>query len=95
MAGWTNSKVFSACITSALNNTKGFNLLSDALIEAIRRRVDQINATGGKEFSELPALQVLAIQDRPLTGYQTLFDGCLSGEERVHRLTRMLRSDPQ
>jgi hypothetical protein len=70
-------------------------VVPDALIGAIRRQVDQINATGGKEVLGLPAVQVLAIQDRPLTGYQTLFSGCLSGEERVRRLIRMLCSERQ
>ena len=70
-------------------------VVPDALIGAIRHQVNQINATGGKEVPGLPAVQVIAIQDRPLTGYQTLFDGCLSGEERVHRFIRMLRIGQQ
>jgi hypothetical protein len=33
--GWSNSKIFSACVTSALNQTKGYNLGSDTLEAAL------------------------------------------------------------
>jgi transcription antitermination factor NusG len=67
----------------------------DALIAIIRRRVNQINATGGEEMPGLSAGVAFARQDLPLTGYETFFDGCLSGKERVHRLRDLLRGELQ
>ena len=65
----------------------------EGLIAAIRRRVDHINATGGEETSSLPAGQAFARQDLYLTEYESIFDDCVSGNERVHRLHRFLRGE--
>ena len=65
----------------------------ETLIAAIRRRVDQINARGSQEILSLPAGQVFAMPDYPLTGYEVLFDGCLSGNQRVRRLHSLLRGE--
>jgi hypothetical protein len=68
-------------------------VVPDGLIAAIRRLVNQINGTGGEEIPGAPAGQAHAIENLGLTGYEALFDGCLSGEERVHRLHRLLRGE--
>ena len=65
----------------------------ETLIAAIRRRVDQINATVSPAILSLPTGQAFAIQDCPSTGFETIFDGCLSGNERVHRLHCLLRGE--
>ena len=64
----------------------------DALIDAIRRRVDQINATGIQEAPGLHSEQIPATQEYPLSWYEIIFDNCLSGNERVHRLRSLMRS---
>jgi len=66
-------------------------LVPEALIVAVRRRVDQINATSGDGIPGLPAWETLVVQDSPLTGYESIFDNCVSGEERVHILLKLLR----
>lgn len=65
----------------------------DGLIAAIRRRVDKINLSGGEEISGLPAGQSFARQDLYLTGYESIFDDCVSGNERVRRLHLLLRGE--
>jgi len=65
----------------------------DTLIAAIRRLVDQINATSSEEFANLPAGDALAKQDFPFTGYEILFYGSLSDEDRVLRFISLLRCE--
>lgn len=62
----------------------------DHLIQAIRRRVDEINAAGGELFDGLKPGERVVIQDGPFAGYEALFDARLPGRERVRVLLDLL-----
>lgn len=62
----------------------------DPLIEAIKRRVDQVNAAGGEVFEGLKKGEVIRIQDGPFAGYEAIFDVRLPGKERVRVLIKLL-----
>ncbi|MEW6403009.1 MAG: transcription termination/antitermination NusG family protein [Chloroflexota bacterium] len=62
----------------------------DNLIDAIRRRVDEINAAGGELFEGLKTGESVVIQGGPFSGYEAIFDARLSGDERVRVLLRLL-----
>lgn len=66
----------------------------DALIQAIRRRVEQVNAAGGEVFDGLHKGDPVLIQDGPFAGYEAIFDVRLPGSERVRVLIKLL-SDRQ
>ena len=63
----------------------------DTLIAAIRRRVDALNQTN---HEQLPAWQIgdtVVIREGPFAGYEAIFDACISGNERVRVLLKLLR----
>lgn len=62
----------------------------DPLIEAIRRRVDQVNKVGGEVFEGLKKGEVIQIQEGPFAGYEAIFDVRLPGSERVRVLIKLL-----
>lgn len=62
----------------------------DALIHAIRRRVDQVNEAGGEVFEGLQKGDTIYIQDGPFAGYEAIFDIRLPGSERVRVLIELL-----
>ena len=64
----------------------------DGLIQAIKRRVDEINSAGGELFEALKTGQTVVIHDGPFRGYEAIFDHRLPGTERVHVLLKLLRS---
>lgn len=64
----------------------------DGLVQAIRRRVDEINAAGGELLGNLRPGQTVVIQGGPFAGYEAIFDARLSGAERVRVLLRLLQS---
>lgn len=63
----------------------------DSLINAIRRRVDEINAAGGEQLDGLKPGDKVSIQGGPFSGYDALFDASLSGNQRVRVLIQYLR----
>ena len=63
----------------------------DALIAAIRHRVDQINAEGQGLIAGLKPGEVVIIQDGPFAGQEAIFDARISGNERVRVLLKILR----
>ena len=63
----------------------------DNLIQAIRRRVDEVNAAGGEQFVGLQPGESVVIQGGPFDGYEAIFDTCLTGNERVRVLLKLLR----
>ena len=63
----------------------------DGLIQAIRRRVDEINASGGELFHVLKSGQKVLIHSGPFAGYEALFDTRLPGTERVRVLLKLLK----
>ncbi len=62
----------------------------DNLIEAIRRRVDEVNRAGGEIFESLKHGEAVVIQDGPFAGYEAIFDVRLPGKERVRVLVQLL-----
>ncbi len=62
----------------------------EALINQIRRRVDQVNAAGGEIFDGLQKGDDVFIHDGPFAGYEAIFDVRLPGSERVRVLIKLL-----
>jgi hypothetical protein len=68
-------------------------VVPDALIVAIRCKVDQVNTTSGADIHSATSGQDFAMSDSPSPDFATIFDDCLSGNERVHRLHCLLRGE--
>jgi transcriptional antiterminator RfaH len=64
--------------------------IPDNLIDAIRRRVDQVNATGGELLETLKPGDPIKIQEGPFKGYEAILDVRLPGEARVRVLLTFL-----
>ena len=64
----------------------------DSLMQAIRLRVDQVNAAGGEQLDGLKQGETVLIQDGPFAGHEAIFDTCISGNERVRVLLKLLRN---
>lgn len=62
----------------------------DSLIHAIRRRVDEINAAGGEVLNGLQPGARVRIQAGPFAGSEAIFDGRLSGSDRVRVLLQLI-----
>ena len=62
----------------------------DAVVKAIRRRVQEIREAGGLVFDGLGQGDPVRIVEGPLKGYEAIFDLRLSGSERVQVLLQML-----
>ena len=62
----------------------------DALVGAIRRHLDNLNAAGGELFAGLKAGDIVAIQDGPFAGHEAIFDSRLPGNQRVRVLLKLL-----
>jgi len=62
----------------------------DNLIDAIRYKVDQINAAGGEQLDKLKPGDIVTVQEGPFKGYEAILDVCLSGEARVRILLNLL-----
>jgi transcription antitermination factor NusG len=60
------------------------------LINAIRRKVEDVNAAGGEVFSGLNKGDSILIHDGPFAGYEAIFDLRLPGSERVRVLIKLL-----
>ncbi len=66
-------------------------LVPDALVEAIRRKCDSINAAGGEQLLGLQPGDPVVIQSGPFSAYEAIFDKCISGNDRVRVLLKVLR----
>ena len=64
----------------------------DALISAIERQMEYINASQQTTLHGLKPGDVVIIQDGPFAGYEAIFDGKLSGRERVLVLLNYLQN---
>lgn len=67
-------------------------VVPDHLIQAIHRRVDEINIAGGELFDGLKPGDPVWIKEGPFQGYEALFDSRLPGNERVKVLIEFLGS---
>jgi len=65
-------------------------MVSDSLIHALRRRVDEIEAAGGEIFDNLKKGDPVLIQDGAFAGYEAIFDTRLPGSERVRVLLSLM-----
>jgi transcription elongation factor/antiterminator RfaH len=66
------------------------SMVPEALIHAVKKRVDEINSAGGEIFDGLKQGDVVEIQSGPFAGYEAIFDARLPGSERVRVLLKML-----
>ena len=62
----------------------------EALIHAIRRKVDGVNLEGARPLRGLQPGDPVVIHEGPFAGYKAIFDARLSGEERVRVLLSLL-----
>jgi transcription elongation factor/antiterminator RfaH len=64
----------------------------ESLIQAIRHRVEEINASGGEQLMELKQGDPVVIQGGAFDGYEAIFDAKVSGNERVRVLLTFLKA---
>ncbi len=64
----------------------------EGLVEVIRKRVDQVNASGGEQMVGLERGDAVVIQGGPFDGYPAIFDTRVSGNERVRVLLKLLQT---
>jgi transcription antitermination factor NusG len=65
-------------------------IVSDALIQAVKQRIQQVEQAGGELFDGLHQGDPVVIQDGPFDGYEAIFDIRIPGSERVRILLKML-----
>jgi transcription antitermination factor NusG len=63
----------------------------DGLLQAIRKRVDEINASGGEQLVGLEKGEPVVIRGGPFDGYRAIFDARVSGNERVRVFLKLLK----
>ncbi len=66
----------------------------EGLLQAIRKRVDEINQHGGEQLAAVAGLEPgepVLIQGGPFAGYRAIFDARVAGSERVRVLLQLLR----
>lgn len=63
----------------------------DLLIAALERQVSAINASRKSFVDELKPGDAILVQDGPFAGYEAIFDGKLSGRDRVRVLLNFLQ----
>lgn len=64
----------------------------DALVQAIRRHVDDLNSTKGKEYlDQVQSGEIREEYDRAHGGYRTIFNPGLPSDERVRELLHLLQ----
>lgn len=61
------------------------------LVQAIRQRLEQINAAGGEQVMGLKHGDPVVIHTGPFAGYEAIFDARLPGRERVRVLLKLLQ----
>jgi transcription antitermination factor NusG len=65
-------------------------VVPDQLIQAIQKRVGEVNSAGGELFDGLQAGEAIWIKEGPFRGYEAIFDARLPGSERVRVLIEFL-----
>lgn len=63
----------------------------EALITAIEKRVEEINASNKTGVDHLKRGEPVVIQTGPFAGYEAIFDARISGQERVRVLLNFLQ----
>lgn len=67
-------------------------IVPDAIVFAIRKHVDEINAIGGEPDKGLNRGDPVEIISGPFAGYEAVFDTRISGNDRVCVLLKMVKS---
>ena len=62
----------------------------ESLINALRKRLDELNASERKPLLGVDKGDVVTIQAGPFAGHEALFDASLAGEERVRVLLKLI-----
>jgi transcription antitermination factor NusG len=62
----------------------------DTVVGALQTRIAEIWDAGGLTYTDLEPGQRVVIQDGAFEGYEGIFDGYISGNDRVHILLKML-----
>lgn len=70
-------------------------LVPENLLQAIQKRVDEINAAGGQVFDGLQPGDIVWIREGPFHGFEAIFDARLPGSERVRVLLEFLGNHRQ
>jgi len=70
-----------------------FGYIPDSLIQAIRKRVGELHAVKCEPPPTARLGETVIIQDGPFKGYEAIFDGRLSGSERVRVLLRLFQRE--
>lgn len=66
-------------------------VVPDGLISAIKRRVEELNAASRPVISDLEPGESVILQAGPFAGYEAIFDGRISGQDRVRVLLNFLQ----
>ena len=68
-------------------------VVPEALIQAIRQRLDAIEKAGGEHLKDLEGIRSgdqVKVLEGPFQGYEAIFDARIPGSERVRILLKML-----
>jgi len=65
-------------------------VVPDNLIQALKKRLSEIDAAGGETLDMLKPNQRVTIQSGPFAGYEAIFDARIAGSQRVRVLLEML-----
>jgi transcriptional antiterminator RfaH len=68
------------------------SMVSDPIINAIRGKVDEINAAGGQQRMGIQPGTTVKIEKGPFEGYEGVIDARIPGKERVRVLLKMLQN---
>ena len=63
----------------------------ETIVHALRRHEEEKNKASGSEVSDLKRGDPVMIRDERFSGYEAVFDACLSGSDRVRVLIKLLR----
>jgi transcriptional antiterminator RfaH len=63
----------------------------EGLMNALRQKVDAVNAAGGETLHELEPGQTVRVTGGPFAGYEAIFDARIPGSERVRVLLKLLQ----
>ena len=63
----------------------------DALIAALQKQVDDLNASNKPGVGHLKPGDIVIVQEGPFAGYEAIFDSRISGQDRVRVLLNFLQ----
>jgi transcription antitermination factor NusG len=69
-----------------------FTPISDHLMQAIRERVDALNASESKSFENFQQGDLVIVRSGVFAGYEAIFDSRLPGQDRVRVLLQLIEN---